>query len=111
MRRTISTTGAALLAALLVAGCSSGGPSADDKKYADAVAAADPDDFGGLPTDDLADSLGSEGTDLCGQLKKGSYEDAVAYAKLGFSDKKSAALIAAAVVVYCPDQKGKLPAS
>jgi hypothetical protein len=35
----------------------------------------------------------------------------VSYARAGFSTKESAALISAPVVVYCPDQKGKLPAS
>ncbi|MFD8609373.1 DUF732 domain-containing protein [Streptomyces sp. NPDC059631] len=110
MRRTITTTAVGLLAALLLTGCSSDGPSADDKKYADAVAAADPDDFGGLPPGDLADTLGSEGPDLCTQLKKGSYDDAVSYARKGFSAKEADALVAAAVLVYCPDQKGKMPA-
>ncbi|MFG3287243.1 hypothetical protein ACGF3G_00265 [Streptomyces sp. NPDC048179] len=110
MRRTITTAGAALLAALLLAGCSSSGPSADQKKYADAAAAADPDDFGGLKTDDLAGTLGDEGTELCDQLKKGSYDDAIAYAKTGFSAKQAAALVDAAVLVDCPDQKGKIPA-
>ncbi|MFI5814872.1 DUF732 domain-containing protein [Streptomyces sp. NPDC051643] len=109
MRQTITATAAALLAALLLVGCSSG-PSAGEKKYADAAAAADPDDFGSIPTDKLADTLGSEGTDLCDQLKKGSYEDAVAYAKTGFSAKEAAALVDAAVLVTCPDQKGKIPA-
>lgn len=110
MRRTLTAT-AAVLTALIFTGCSSSGPSADDKKYADAVAAADPDDFGDIPTDKLADTLGSEGTDICDQLKKGTFEDAAAYAKTGFSDKESSALIASAVVVYCPDQKDKVPAS
>lgn len=110
MRRTITTAAAAILAAMLLAGCSSG-PSADGKKYADAAAAADPDDFGGIATDKLAETLGSEGSDLCDQLKKGSYDDAVAYAKTGFSAKEAAALVTAAVLVTCPDQKGKLPAS
>jgi hypothetical protein len=111
MRRTITMTVAGMVAAAaLLAGCSSG-PSAGDKKYADAAAAADPDDFGGIPTDKLADTLGSEGADLCDQLKKGSYDDAVAYARTGFSAKEAAALVTAAVLVECPDQKGKLPAS
>ncbi|WP_439947185.1 DUF732 domain-containing protein [Streptomyces sp. BBFR109] len=110
MKRTL-TTAVALLAALILTGCSGSGPSPDDKKYADAVAAADPDDFGGISTDKLADTLGSEGSELCDQLKKGSFEDATAYAKTGFSDKETAALISAAVLVYCPDQKDKLPAS
>lgn len=106
----ITTTVGAILAGALLAGCSSG-PSADEKKYADAVAAADPDDFGGIATDKLASTLGSEGSDLCGQLKKGSYDDAVAYARTGFSAKESEALVAAAVLVNCPDQKGKMPTS
>jgi hypothetical protein len=110
MRRTITIAAGAVLAGAILVGCSSG-PSADDKKYADAVAAADPDDFGGIATDKLADTLGSEGRDLCDQLKKGSIDDAAAYAKTGFSGKESSALIAAAVVVYCPDQKGKVPAA
>jgi hypothetical protein len=109
MRHHIAAAGLTA-AVLLLAGCGSSGPSAADKKYADAVAAADPDDFGGIPADKLTDTLGSEGTDLCDQLKKGSYEDAVAYAKEGFSDRESAALISAAVLVYCPDQKDKIPA-
>lgn len=108
MRRTLAAT-AAVLAALICAGCSDSGPSADDKKYADAVAAADPDDFGGIPTDKLADTLGSEGTDLCDKLKKGAFEDAAAYAKTGFSDKETSALIAGAVLVYCPEEKDKIP--
>ncbi|MHB9862000.1 DUF732 domain-containing protein [Streptomyces sp. YIM S03343] len=110
MRRMIFLATGAALTGVLLAGCSSG-PSADDKKYADAVAVADPDDFGGIATDKLAGTLGSEGGDLCGQLKKGSYEDAIAYAKTGFSAKEAEALVAAAVVVYCPGEKGKLPAS
>ncbi|WP_371604938.1 hypothetical protein OG345_40765 (plasmid) [Streptomyces sp. NBC_01220] len=110
MRRMIITAAGAVLAGTLLAGCSSG-PSDDEKKYADAAAAADPDDFGGIPTDDLADTLGSEGADLCAQLKKGSYESAVAFARTGFSEKEAAALVAAAVLVECPDQKAKLPAS
>lgn len=108
MNRTLAAT-AAGIAALLLAGCSSG-PSADQKKYADAVAVVDPDDFGGIATDDLANTLGSEGTDICKQLKI-SFADAEAYAKLARSEKEASALIAAAVVVYCPDQKSKLPAS
>lgn len=108
MRRTLTTTTAGLLAVLALAGCSSSGPSDADKQYADAVAAADPDDFGGIPTDKLADTLSGEGPDLCEQLKA-SYEAAAAYAKTGFSDRETAALISAAVLVYCPDQKGQLP--
>ncbi|MFJ4787585.1 DUF732 domain-containing protein [Streptomyces sp. NPDC088794] len=108
MRRTLAAT-AAVLTALICAGCSNSGPSADDKKYADAVAAADPADFGGIPTDELAETLGSEGTDLCDKLKQGSFEDAAAYAKSGFSDKEASALISAAVLVYCPEQKDQLP--
>ncbi|WP_143060392.1 hypothetical protein [Streptomyces misionensis] len=110
MRRTITTTvlGAVLAGALLV-GCGSSGPSDAQRKYADAAAAADPDDFGGMKTDDLAGTLGDEGKELCGQLKKGGYDDAVAYAKEGFSAKAAAALVAAAVLVDCPDQKSKLP--
>lgn len=105
------TTVGAVLAGALLAGCSSSGPSAGEKKYADAAAAADPDDFGGIPTDKLASTLGSEGSDLCKQLKKGSYDDAVAYARTGFSQKESEALVAAAVLATCPEQKGKMPAS
>ncbi|MFF8432324.1 hypothetical protein ACF07Y_45820 [Streptomyces sp. NPDC016566] len=100
---------AAMLAALILTGCSDSGPSADDKKYADAVTAADPADFSDIPTDKLAAALGSEGNELCGQLKKGSFEDAEAYAKTEFSDEETAALIPAAVLVYCPDQKSKIP--
>jgi hypothetical protein len=98
------------LAGALVAGCSSGGPTAGQKKYADAVAAADPDDFGGIATDDLANTLGDEGKEVCGQLKKGTYEDAVAYAKTGFPGKQATALVDAAVLTTCPNQKGKVPA-
>ncbi|MEU6067697.1 hypothetical protein ABZ864_25365 [Streptomyces sp. NPDC047082] len=100
---------AAMLPALIVAGCSGSGPSADAKKYADAVAAADPADFGDIPTDKLAAALGSEGTELCGQLKKGSFEDAAAFAETGFSDGETDALISAAVLVYCPGQNSKIP--
>jgi hypothetical protein len=110
MRRTIITAAGAILAGALLVGCGSSGPSADQKKYADAAAAADPDDFGGMKTDDLAGTLGDEGKELCDQLKKGSYDDAVAYAKTGFSKKAAAALVDAAVLVDCPDQKGKVPA-
>jgi len=109
--RIITTVAGVLAAGALLTGCGSSGPSAEEKQYADAVAAADPDDFGGIPTDKLASTLGSEGSDLCGQLKKGTYKDAVAYARTGFSAKESAALVAAAVLVTCPDQKGKMPAS
>ncbi|MFE4959266.1 hypothetical protein ACFRCW_36015 [Streptomyces sp. NPDC056653] len=110
MRKTITMAAGAVLAGALLVGCGSSGPSADQKKYADAAAAADPDDFGGMKTDDLASTLGDEGAELCDQLKKGSYDDAVAYAKTGFSAKEAAALVSAAVLVECPDQKGKLPA-
>jgi hypothetical protein len=103
---TAAAVGAAAL--LLLTGCSSSGPSKDDKTYAAAVSKADPDDFGGIPADKLADTLGSEGPDLCDQLKKGDYEDAVAYAKTGFSAKASGALVDEAVPVYCPDQADKL---
>jgi hypothetical protein len=100
----------AVLAGALITGCSSSGPTADQKRYADAAAAADPDDFGGMKTDDLAGTLGDEGKELCDQLKKGSYADALAYAKTGFPGKQAAALVDAAVLVNCPDQKGKVPA-
>ncbi|TVZ84913.1 DUF732 domain-containing protein [Streptomyces sp. BK340] len=103
------TAGAAVFAALILAGCSGSGPSADDKKYAEAVTAADPADFSDIPTDKLAHALGSEGDELCGQLKRGSFEAAAAYAKTEFSDTETAALISAAVLVYCPDQKSKIP--
>jgi hypothetical protein len=103
---TIAAVGA-VLAGTLLAGCSSG-PSADEKKYADAAAAADPDDFGGIATDKLASTLGSDGSDLCDQLKA-SYDDAIAYAKTGFSTKEAKALVAAAVLVQCPEQKDKIP--
>ncbi|MFB7461290.1 DUF732 domain-containing protein [Streptomyces sp. NPDC056188] len=109
MRRTLTTASAALLAALILAGCSESGPSEQQKQYAQAVAIADPDDYGNMSTDGLADALGNEGADLCDALKKGTFDDAVAYAKLGFSTKQSEALVAAAAVVYCPDQKDKLP--
>jgi hypothetical protein len=99
---------AVVLGALALTGCSSSGPSADDKKYADAVAAADPDDFGAIPTDELADTLKGEGPDLCKQLNA-SYDDAVAYAKTGFSTREAEALVAGAALVYCPDQKNQLP--
>lgn len=108
MRRLLAAAALAAVA-LICAGCSSSGPSADDKQYADAVAAADPDDFGAIPTDDLADTLQGEGPDLCKQLKS-SFEDAAAYAKTGFSDKETSALISAAVLVYCPEAKAKIPA-
>jgi hypothetical protein len=107
MRRTLAATAAVLVALLALAGCSSG-PSAKEKDYANAVAVVDPDDFGGISTDDLANTLGSEGADICKQLKI-SFADAEAYAKLARSEKEASALIAAAVVVYCPDQKSKLP--
>jgi hypothetical protein len=110
MRRSLTVIATILLAELVLAGCSGSAPTADDKRYADAVAAADPDDFGGIPTDELADTLGSEGTDLCDQLKKGTVDDAAAYAETGFSKKESNALIAAAVLVYCPSEKGKISA-
>lgn len=109
MKRTLTTATATVLAALFLAGCSSSGPSAKEKEYADAVSIADPDDYGDMSTDGLASALGDEGAQLCEQLKEGQYEDAVAYAKLGFSTKQSEALVAAAAVVYCPDQKPKLP--
>ncbi|MEU2426878.1 hypothetical protein ABZ619_38700 [Streptomyces sp. NPDC007851] len=110
MRRTMTTAAlGAVLAGVLLAGCSSG-PSADEKRYADAAAAADPDDFGGIDTDKLASTLGSEGADLCKQLKV-SYDDAIAYAKTGFSQKEAEALVAAAVLVQCPEQKDKVPSS
>ncbi|MFD8029890.1 MULTISPECIES: hypothetical protein [unclassified Streptomyces] len=108
MRRIITTAVAALLAAGILTGCSSG-PSADDKKYAAAVAAADPDDFGGIATDKLAETLGSEGSELCDQLKKHGHSHAILYARTRFNEKESSALVAAAVVVYCPDQKAKIP--
>jgi hypothetical protein len=109
MRHTITTAAVAAAAVLLlVTGCSDSGPSEDDKTYAAAVSKADPEDFGGIPADKLADTLGSEGPDLCDQLKKGGYADAVAYAKTGFPAKASDALVAAAVPVYCPEQKAKL---
>ncbi|MDT0435632.1 MULTISPECIES: DUF732 domain-containing protein [Streptomyces] len=108
MRHTLPAAVAATgLAVLVLVGCSSS-PSESDKRYADAVAAADPDDFGGIPTDKLAGTLGSEGRDLCDQLKAGSAASALSYARKGFSDRESAALLSAAVAVYCPDQKGKL---
>ncbi|MFF1284329.1 hypothetical protein ACFVY4_26755 [Streptomyces sp. NPDC058299] len=111
MRRTITINAAgALLAGMLLTSCGASGPSADQKKYADAVAAADPDDFGGLKTDDLAATLGDEGAELCGQLRKGGYGAAAAYAARGFSAKEAAALVSAAVLVDCPGQKDKLPA-
>ncbi|MEV0976567.1 DUF732 domain-containing protein [Streptomyces sp. NPDC049915] len=112
MRRKITTVAGALLAGLVLAGCSSSGPSADDEKYADAVAAADPYDFGDMETDQLADTLGSNGTDICVALKGGSYGDAMQYAIFrNFDPKQAAALVSAAVLVYCPDQAGKLPAA
>lgn len=104
-----TTAVGAVLAGALLAGCSSG-PSATEKKYADAVAAADPDDFGGIDTGKLASTLGSEGSDLCDQLKA-SYDDAIAYAKTGYSQKEAEALVAAAVLVNCPNQKSKMPSS
>jgi hypothetical protein len=110
MRRTITTAAGAILAGALLVGCGSSGPSDAQKKYADAAAAADPDDFGGMKTDDLAGTLGDEGKDICAQLKKGGYDDAVAYAKTGFSGKQAKALVDAAVLVDCPDQKSKVPA-
>ncbi|MFJ8606346.1 DUF732 domain-containing protein [Streptomyces sp. NPDC093675] len=108
MERTRTAFVAALLMTLMVTGCSSDGPSNDDKRYADAVAAADPDDYGGLATNDLASALGNEGKELCHQLDS-SYADAVAYAKLGYSERQTSALIAAAVLVYCPDNRDKIP--
>jgi hypothetical protein len=110
--RHIATTAAAAAVLLALTGCSSSsGPSKDDKAYAAAVAAADPGFFGGIPTDKLASTLGSEGPDLCKQLKKGAYGDAVAYAKLGYKTTEAEALVAAAVPVHCPDQKAKLTAA
>lgn len=108
MRRTLTSAAGAILAAALLVGCSSG-PSTQQQNYAKAAAAADPDDFGGIPTDKLADTLASEGPDLCHQLKA-SYGDAIAYAKMGFSSKEAAALVDAAVLVDCPDMKDKVPA-
>ncbi|MGW9031489.1 DUF732 domain-containing protein [Streptomyces sp. NPDC055722] len=107
MRRTLAAT-AAVLAGLVLAGCSRA-PSDTDKKYAAVVAAADPQDFGAIDNDQMARTLGSEGPDLCNQLKKGTYADALAYAELGFNDRESRVLVAAAVPWYCPDQKDKLP--
>jgi hypothetical protein len=101
------TEAGALLAGALLAGCGSSGPSDTEKKYADAAAAADPVDFGGIKTDTLADTLGDEGKKLCDQLRKGGYDDAVAYARTA---KEADALIDATVLVQCPDQKGKVPA-
>lgn len=104
------TAAGAVLAGALLVGCGSSGPSDAQKKYADAAAAADPDDFGGMDTGKLASTLGDEGKELCDQLKKGGYQDAVDYAKTGFSAKAAAALVDAAVLVDCPDQKDKIPA-
>ncbi|MEU3838669.1 DUF732 domain-containing protein [Streptomyces sp. NPDC028635] len=112
MRRKINTAACTLLAGLLLVGCSSGGPSADDRKYADAVAAADPYGLGDMETDQLADTLGSTGTDICLTLRGSSYGDAMQYAVFhNFEPKEAAALVSAAVEVYCPDQAGKLPAA
>lgn len=111
MRRRLATTSAtALITVLAVAGCSSSGPSDKEKQYADAVAAADPDDFGGIATNDLATTLGSEGSDICKQLKI-SFADAAAYAKLARSQKEASALITGAVLVYCPELKANVPAN
>ncbi|MFF9818639.1 DUF732 domain-containing protein [Streptomyces sp. NPDC014006] len=111
MRRKITTVAGALLAGLVLVGCSSSGPSAEDEKYADAVAAADPDGLGEMETDQLTDTLGSTGTGICVALKSSSYGDAMQYAILrDFDPKQAAALVSAAVQVYCPDQAGKLPA-
>lgn len=109
MRHTITAAAATTAVLLALAGCSSSGPSKADKAYATAVEQADPDFFGAIPADKLASTLGSEGPDLCEQLKKGTYADAVAYAKLGYKAKEAEALVAAAVPAYCPDQKSKLP--
>ncbi|MGQ5640902.1 MULTISPECIES: hypothetical protein [unclassified Streptomyces] len=109
MKRSLAAVAAAAFAALILVGCSSG-PSDSDKKYASLVVVGDPDDFGGIDTDKLAGTLSGEGPELCKQLKS-SFADAAAYAKLGYSDKETVALISAAVVVYCPDEKGKLPSS
>ena len=108
MKRSLTAGFVTALAALILVGCSSG-PSDNDKKYAALVTVADPDDFGGIDGNTLADTLSGEGPDLCKQLHS-SFADAVAYAKLGYSNKETTALISAAVVVYCPDQKSKLPA-
>ncbi|MEV6833497.1 hypothetical protein AB0N17_03030 [Streptomyces sp. NPDC051133] len=110
MRRAFTTAAAAAVAALILAGCGSDAPSAKQKEYADAVAAADPDDFGDIATNDLASTLGDEGQQICDQLKI-SFADAAAYAKLARSQKEASALIAAAVVVDCPNLKSKLPPS
>ncbi|MBK3630914.1 hypothetical protein JHN59_40235 [Streptomyces sp. MBT49] len=99
--------GTALALALLLVSCS-GGPSDEDRKYADAVAAADPEDFGAIATDDLADTLQGEASELCEKLGE-SYEAAATHAALGFSRRESAALISAAVLVRCPEHEGKLP--
>ncbi|MFI1165630.1 hypothetical protein ACH4UM_18945 [Streptomyces sp. NPDC020801] len=109
MTRTLTATAAAVLAAAVLAGCSSSAPSTKQKEYADAVAAADPDDFGGIATNDLASTLGDEGEKVCDQLKI-SFADAAAFAKLARSEKEASALITAAVLVDCPDQKSKIPA-
>lgn len=110
MRRPATTLATACLAALTLAGCSSDAPSDKQKQYADAVTAADPDDFGGITTNDLATTLGDEGQQICDQLKI-SFADAAAYAKLARSQKEATALIVGAVLVYCPDLKGKVPAN
>lgn len=111
MNHTMIRIAAGVALAVALVGCGSSGPTDAQRKYADAAAAADPDDFGGIATDDLAGTLGDEGEELCGQLKKGGYEDAVAYAKTGFPAKEAAALVSAAVLVNCPDQKAKVPGS
>ncbi|MEU8033482.1 hypothetical protein AB0C13_33470 [Streptomyces sp. NPDC049099] len=108
MNRSLTAGIVTTLAALILVGCSSA-PSDEDKKYAALVTVADQDDFGGINGDTLADTLSGEGPALCKQLDS-SFADAVAYAKLGYSTKETTALISAAVVVYCPDQKSKLPA-
>ncbi|MFG2816658.1 hypothetical protein [Streptomyces sp. NPDC048410] len=95
-------------AALLLAGCSSI-PSSTDTAYAHALSTRDPDDFGGINEEKLAQTLGMEGPDLCKQLKA-SYDDAVAYAREGFSQRGAEALVVEAADVYCPDRKAALPA-
>lgn len=91
-----------------LAGCASSAPSKTDQLYAAAVQQADPTDFGAIPTGKLASTLSGEGSNICGQLKRGTLNDAIAYVKLGYSDREATALISAAVPSYCPSQKAKL---
>ncbi|WP_330342560.1 hypothetical protein [Streptomyces sp. NBC_00557] len=89
MKRSLTAGFVTALTARILVGCSSA-PSDSDKKYAALVTVADTSDFGGIDRDTLAGTLSGEGPDLCKQLHS-SFADAVAYAKLGYSNLRRAA--------------------